>query len=405
MKICLIADAHLFSSEIGGNWVEDSYVIFKERILPMVKDAETDAVVFLGDTLDPHSGKSDPRWPKGDEVSGKFVDAIRKARVKNTFILRGNHDYVEPLRNIFEMGGPRFIENDWLRIGETALYFFSSRYPDLKKAIDDLKSIPDTDATNKILLMHENLSIPDADNLPKDIIRQLSQKFHMVFNGHQHAFQQLYGNVWCLSSTLPWHPGYGNCDIEITWEGKEPDVEENENRFGFYVADVDAKRLGFTPVDIGVKIAIAKLHFSGNPASVVRERLIELSKKLPTIAKPENTILRVYPEGTLKDGDERIDIGLSDIESRYYSGFYEGVSRSILRVEKLRGGGAYLSKEDLRYISVEDALKQLESKTPELREFYKEVNDLIEKKTFDGESLVERIKNSKTLAKKLSVKK
>jgi predicted phosphodiesterase len=405
MKICLIADAHLFSSEIGGNWVEDSYVIFKERILPVVKDAETDAVVFLGDTLDPHSGKSDPRWPKGDEVSGKFVDAIKKARVKNTFILRGNHDYVEPLRNISEMGGPRFIENDWLRIGDTALYFFSSRYPDLKKAVDDLKAIPDIDATKKILLMHENLSIPDADNLPKEIIKQLSQKFHMVFNGHQHAFQQLYGNVWCLSSTLPWHPGYGNCDIEITWKNKELDVEENENRFGFYVADVNAKRLGFTPVDIGVKIAIAKLNFSCNPASVVRERLIELSKKLPTIAKPENTILRVYPEGTLKEGNERIDIGLSEIESRYYSNFYEGVSRSILRVENLRGGGAYLSKDDLRYISVEDALKQLESKTPELREFYKEVNDLIEKKTFDGESLVERIKNSKALDKKLSVKK
>ncbi len=56
-----------------------------------------------------------------------------------------------------------------------------------------------------------------------------------------------------------------------------------------------------------------------------------------------------------------------------------------------------MSKEDLRYISVEDALKQLEPEEPKIREFYEEVYDLIEKKTFDGEALIERIKNSKIL--------
>lgn len=396
-KVCLIADTHLFSSEIRGNWPEDSFTVFKERILPTIRSEEPDVVIFLGDVLDPHSGKSDPRWPRGDEVSGKFVEALKKADIKNAYALRGNHDYIEPLRNISEMGGPLLIEDDWLKIEDTAFYFFSSRYPNLKKAADDLKLIGDVDAKNKILLMHENLSIRGADNIPEDVMREVSQRFDMVFNGHQHVYHQLYDNVWCLSSALPWRPGYGNCDIEIIWDDEEPEIKRNKDRFGFYLLDPDSRSLNFIPVDTGVKIAAARLRFSYAPASLARERLIQLPELLSRLYEPERTIVRVYLEGTLKEGNERIDIGFSDIERRYYANFYDGRSRNILRVENLRGGGAYLSREDLRYVSVEDVLKQLEPEIPEVRNFYKEVQDLIEKKTFDGETLIERIKNSTTL--------
>lgn len=394
MKICLIADTHLFSSEIGGNWSEDSFIIFERRILPKIKDEKPDAVIFLGDTLDPHSGKSDPRWPRGDEASGRFVDAIKKAKIKNTYALRGNHDYAEPLKNISDMGGPLFIDNDWLTIEEAAFYFFSSRHPNLQKAIDDLKSIPDIDAKTKILLMHENVSIRGADNIPKDVMREASKKFDIIINGHQHVYQQPYGNVWCLSSALPWRPGYENSDIEIILENDEPKIKENENKFGFYILDIDKMNLNSISVDIGVKIATTKLNFLDASATEVRERLIKLSGFLSKNTIPEDTIIRVYLEGTLKEGDERIDVGFSDIEKKYYSNFYDSGSRNILRVENLKGGGAYLSKEDLRYISVEDALKQLEPEEPKIREFYEEVYDIIEKKTFDGEALIERIKNS-----------
>ncbi len=396
-KVCLIADTHLFSSEIGGNWPEDSFTIFEQNILPAIENEEPDMVIFLGDILDPHSGKSDPRWPKGDEVSGRFVEALKRAGIENAYALRGNHDYIEPLKNISKMGGPSFIEDDWLKVEDTAFYFFSSRYPNVKKATEDLKSIRNIDAKTKILLMHENLSIKGADNIPEDIMREVSQRFDMVFNGHQHAYHQLYDNVWCLSSALPWRPGYGNCDIEITWDEQRPEIKENENRFGFYLLAPDSRNLGFVPVDIGVKIAAARLRFSYAPASLARERLTQFPELLPRYAEPERTIVRVYLEGTLKEGNERIDIGFSDIEKRHYASFYDGRSRNILRVENLRGGGAYLSREDLRFISVEDALKQLEPEMPEVRNFYKEVQDLIEKKTFDGELLIERIKKSTTL--------
>jgi hypothetical protein len=53
-------------------------------------------------------------------------------------------------------------------------------------------------------------------------------------------------------------------------------------------------------------------------------------------------------------------------------------------------------KKDLKYISLEDALKQL---PPEGREFYREISELIEPKTFDGEALIEKIKKSKALGK------
>ncbi len=400
MKVCLLADTHLFSSEIGGNWPEDSFAIFSEKILPRVKDEDPDVVIFLGDVLDPRSGRSDPRWPKGDEANRRFVEVLKMKGIENAYVLRGNHDYLEPLKNISKMGGPRFIEDEWLKIEDTAFYFFSSRYPDLQRAISDLKSIPDIDAKNKILLMHENVSIEGAENIPEEVMRRIAERFDMIFNGHQHVYQHPYDNVWCLSSTLPWRVGYGNCDVEIDWRDGEPEIKKNESKFGFYILDPDERAFAFSNVNIGIKIIIANLYFSNASAEVIRERLKKLSKLLYDIAEPEKAVVRVYLNGILKEGDERIDIGISEIERRYYSRFYEGRSRRILRVENLTGGGAYLSKDDLRYISVEDALKQLEVDVPEIKDFYREVSDLIEKKTFDGEALVERIKRSRVLGDK-----
>ena len=153
-------------------------------------------------------------------------------------------------------------------------------------------------------------------------------------------------------------------------------------------------------MDIGVKIIVARLYFLNAPAIRVRERLTKLSELLHGMGDPKRTIVRVYPEGTLKEGDERIDVGFLDIERRYYSDFYEGTSKNILRLEGIRGGGAYLSKQDLRYLSVEDALKRLRAELPKIKLFYDEVHDLIERKSFDGDALIDRIKNSKALEEK-----
>jgi len=399
MKVCLVADLHLFSTEIGGNWSEDSFDIFKDRILPGISEEQPELVIFLGDTLDPLSGRSVPTWPRGDRLSERFVEALVDNEIKNAYILRGNHDYIEPLRNISKMGGPTLVDNDWLIIGETGFYFFSSRYPNHQKAIDDIGSIPDVNIKNKILLMHENVSMRNAQNLPSPIMKEICKRFDMIFNGHEHSYRKPYRNVWCLQSSLPWHPWYGNSDLEIIWSDENPNVKDNETKFGYWIADMVGKDPCFMPVDIGLRIVTAELRFQDAAAHKVRENLLKLYKVISSDLNllPEKTIVRIHLIGTLKEGDERIDVGFSDIERMYYSHFYEGNTRSIIRLEDLRGGGAYLNQEDLKYVSVEDALKQLESEVPKIRAFYGEVFDLIEKKTFDGDTLIERIKNSKTL--------
>jgi len=402
MKVCLVADPHLFSSEIGGNWPEDSFLIFKDKILPKVKNEKPDVTILLGDILDPHSGRTDPRWPRGDEVSYRFVEAFKGSGIKNAYALRGNHDYVEALRNISQMGGPNFIENDWLLLGDTGFYFFSSRYPDLQKAMDDLQRIPDaqTDVKNKVLLIHENLCIRGAENIPEGVMTRISQKFDIIFNGHEHVYHRPYKNIWCLPSVLPWRVGSENSDVEIIWLNEEPQVKENENKFSFFLFDTDTQELKSVSVGIGIKIMVARLCFLNTPATKVRERLVKLSELLHDLGNPEKTIVRVYLEGTLREGDERIDVGFSDIETRYYADFYERRTKNILRLEGIRGGGAYLSKEDLRYLSVEDALKRLESDVPKIKLFYDEVHDLIERKSFDGDTLIDRVKSSRALEEK-----
>lgn len=399
MKICLLADTHLFSSEIGGSWPQDSFEIFKNKIMPKIVPEKPDLTIFLGDILDPHSGKSDPRWPLGDEVSRQFTDILKKTGLKEIYALKGNHDYLEPLKLISEIGTPKFVDNDWLTVGGTFLYFFTSRYGNLQKAINDLKAIPQKTAKTKILLMHENVSIEGAENIPAEIMEMLSKQFDIIFNGHEHAYKKPYPNVYCLSSTLPWTPNYGNRDIEVTWkhDAVYPKIVHHESSFGFYSYDTTSEKLKYVPIDIGVKLAICKLTFFDNSASEVRERLVSLSKTLSSIGIPSKTIVRVYLSGTLKEGDERIDVGLSELEARYFSFFYEGNSRNIVRVGDLHGGGAFLSKEDLRYVSVEDALVKLETEFPQIREFYKEVSDLIEKKNLDRDALIDRVFKTKLL--------
>jgi hypothetical protein len=278
-----------------------------------------------------------------------------------------------------------------------SLLFFSSRYPNIQKAAEDLRSVPTARARKKVLLMHENVSIEGAENLPRYVMSELSERFDIVLNGHEHIYRNPYPNVYCLSAVLPWRPGFGNSDIEISWKHDQPEIKRNEGRFGFYILDTTKMDLRFVPVDLGIKILSVKLSLSDAPAVTVRDRLVELSGLLSQFGPPENTIVRVYLEGTLKEGDERIDVGFCELERRYYSNYYEGGSKTILRVESLKGGGAYLSKEELKYISVEEALRQLEGEIPGIREFYEEVYDLIERKTFDTGALIERIKNSKIL--------
>jgi DNA repair exonuclease SbcCD nuclease subunit len=112
MKIALVGDLHLFSSLIGGNWEEDSFTQFEQKILPALEREKPDTIIFTGDLLVPGRGTGYPSWPRGDEASGKFVTALKSKLnwldlEQDVFMLRGNHDFSEPLKNISEMGGPR----------------------------------------------------------------------------------------------------------------------------------------------------------------------------------------------------------------------------------------------------------------------------------------------------------
>ncbi len=395
-----MADTHLFSSEIGGNWVEESYRVFKDIILEDLIKKHPEALIFMGDTLDPHSGRSDPRWPRGDEASGKLIESLKELGINGIYALKGNHDYEEPMKLMARAGSPVFINNDWLKLDDTAFYFFTSRYPDLGRAEQDLRTIPDFKAKHKILLMHENICIEAAENLSKKVMGEIADRFDLVLNGHEHAAKKPYNNVYCLSSTLPWRAGYGNSDLEVHWgKQKEPEIKENANKFGYWLLDTLSLHLDFVPVDISIKIAVVRLSFSDSPVSDVRRKIIKISEILSSRYDPQRVIVRICLDGTLKEGDERIDVGFSELGEKYYSQFYEGTG-DVFNMSDLKGGGAYLSKEDLSFVSIEDAVKKLKSEIPDIEEFYREVYDLIEKKSLDTETLIDRIKKSKHLGDK-----
>lgn len=403
MKVCLLADLHLFSTEIGGEWSEDSFNIFRDDILPKIKQINPDLTIFLGDILDPSSGERTPRWPSGDEINEKFVTSLENADHDSFYALKGNHDYLEPLRNIEQMGGPKLINDEWLKAEDNAFYFFTSRYPNSKKAANDLDNIPNIEASNKFLIMHETVSISGEGKIDDEIINRLSERFDAIFNGHQHAYSEPQDNLYCLSSALPWRPKYGSSNYEITWEvGGEEENEPNfnvrsENIHGIYLYHTTKEKLEFIPVDRKIEIATARLDLTDVSAAEVRSQLLTLADKLKQKVEQEKTVVRVYLQGSLQEGEERIDIGLTDIERDHFGDFYEGPSKNVIHASDLQGGGAYLEKEDLQYLSVERALDKIEERFSDIQPFYDEVKDIIEQKTFQSDQLVQQIEESKLL--------
>lgn len=404
MRISILSDLHLFSTDIGGRWNEQSFEIFKEIIIPELMNRNPDMIIFLGDIIDPGSGRIEPRWSKGDGLNELFVKVFRENNIIHAYALKGNHDYVEPLRNISDMHGPKFIDDDWVINDDVGLYFFSSRYPDIERGTRDITLIPEIHGegvNRKILLMHENLTIPDSDeNISLSVMREVNAKFDIILNGHQHREEHIPNtNIWCLSSCLPWRVNMDTCDVIIDSNLK---INRMKPRHGFYILETDNMNLDFIPINTGIKTVIAKIIFHDADASEVREKLKNLSELIHTEFSPMNTIVRVYLEGTLKKGTERIDIGFKDLR-KYFIDFYEG-NKDIIKIDNLIGGGAYLSKTEITLPTVKDAIKYLSKKYPEIGDFYKEIEDLLEKKSLDRDTLVERIKQSKTIEKVMAVK-
>ena len=340
MKICFVSNLHLFS-EIGGNWPEDSFRIFTEKILPAIKENNPDAVIFMGNIIAPPSGLPDSDGKIIAERNARFVDSLKNADIKNTFSLKGKNNTPESLMAISEMGGPKFVHNEWIKFGDIACYFFSSRYPNIQSAEHDLELIPLSDADTTILLMHENILMPLPEkNLNWDILDRISKNFDIIINscGEYRAFP----NVWDLPPSLPGSMGYSKNAIEIDWrEGEEPEIIRQENKFGIHFFDSQKKSLEFFPIDIGIKFVFAHLSFQKTPATLVRKRLVRLSELISEMVDPKSTILRINCSGYLISNTARLvnnkwiwdmkeeNVGWSNIQSEYFQNFYNGSNRDL----------------------------------------------------------------------------
>lgn len=406
MKIALLADPHLFSGDIGGNWSEDSFQIFKRELLTSLKQQKPDICILLGDILDP---KGNISWAKGNYFEIQFVNMMKELKKEldiNVLMLQGNHkgDRKEILRNINEMGGPTFIDNEWFSYKDVDIYFFSSRvYQNIETIIDELKAIPlsPNDKNIKILLMHEVLSIGNNKvRIPKDfMIEYISPRYNAIFNGHQHFDNKYFNNIWCLDSALPnkisrkstKNIDYNQSSIEnawdqelespiLTYDGSNLDVIKNKykNRYGFYIYDTnnmreDPKRF---PIDIGIDILNIRLEFKDAPVELIREILIDIYNKLEKdkFEKNNKVIVRIYCEGTLRQGDKKEDIGIRKIEKKY-SIFYD----RIIDIENLIGMNEeeIFNRDNLKSVSKEDSIKKMEKNYPFAGDFIREMGSLL----------------------------
>lgn len=383
----MIPDLHLFSSKIGGNWSKDSFTIFIEKFLPRMKQENPDMIVFLGDTLDPGNLK----WDEGDAKSILFVDAIKSINMEHIYSLLGNHERKAPLDAISKMGGPKFIDDKWIDFKDKGIgfYFFSTRYEyrhNMQKVIYDMRSIEENHLVKtKILFMHDGLSIiGEKNNIPEDIMTDISKNFDAIFNGHQHFYEEYDDNIWCLDSALPWRVtlrgtkkiDLNQANIIDAWDyGPESPIfiydganletakDKYRNRYGFYIFDTEKRKLDHINIDIGIDIVNIRLIYNNASADLINSQLMEIYNKLEK--DKQKTIVRLYLEGTLREG-ERIDLDI--IKNDYYYKFYEEKNENIVNTKKLKIKDMDFSEENLgNFVSIEDALTILERERPYIK--------------------------------------
>ena len=265
MKLALISDEHIFQSFVK---IYNPVLDF-ETVLNVIKENNPDALLIAGDMFD--YKKTTSTYLRHYEGEGLMLK-IRKILTDfgiPIYAIRGNHEKEEVLEGLAQtVQNFNYIKNDWVKLGNTAIYFMDTHYEgELYEPSSVSRILGQFSSTKmkgeKILLCHESFD-PFPNSLSKEAMSKTRKVFDWIINGHMHFWNPSayrLKNVVTLPSLLPSRLRSGAYWIEqYVWKKSEkPELRKRESPFGYTFLDTDNETIicqSYTPIKKILEISI-----------------------------------------------------------------------------------------------------------------------------------------------------
>jgi len=363
MKIAILSDSHLGYARFEKDAFEQTKAAFLDA------QEKSDIIIYAGDVFD-------AKIPKLETLN-QAVEILKNIKIP-VYAIHGNHErrskeMINPVQLLSKMDLLNYIHAESVvfeKNNEKIQIFGLGNIPEdyantaLKKSLEGFT--PDEDKF-KILVLHQTITdfVSAQDGINVEDLEPLP--FDLIINGHIHrSMSKMDGKLLIPGST-------------VLTQLKE---EETASK-GYFLYDTNDKKHEFVEIH-SRKFIFEEIKFENAGISELKEKLESRISEL----KNENpdAIIRVKLSGTLREGINPGDLGLSAPENVYLS--------NELNVTELKDRLERIRKLRDEKLSVRDiAIKELEEKTKNITTF--KPKELFEKLDLGSEEALQYLLGEK----------
>ncbi|MFX1450357.1 MAG: metallophosphoesterase family protein [Promethearchaeota archaeon] len=199
-KYAILSDLHLVQKNIPNY---NNLLDFKALLMNLKQNRIT-CIFIAGDFFDEKkSSRSYLRHSDGETIMYEVRKTIREVGIP-IYCLKGNHDAESVLlttEQAFSSKLFHYPRNTWVELPDIDVYFLNSNADEFydreeynSYLLEEFKKIAKSTlkmnkTKPKILLMHENIASRPI-SISKDTLSILIDKFSLIFNGHEHVYQE-----------------------------------------------------------------------------------------------------------------------------------------------------------------------------------------------------------------------
>jgi len=333
MKIAILSDSHLGYTRFEDDAFNQTKAAFLDA------QGKSDIILYAGDIFD-------VKIPKLETLN-QAVEILKEVKIP-VYAIHGNHErrskeMINPVQLLSKMGLLNYLHGDsavFEKNNEKLQVFGLGNIPEdyartaLKKSMENFKQ----EDAFRILVLHQTITdfVPGGDEeLKVDDLEPLP--FDLIVNGHIHKTMVKMGGKLLIPGSM------------VLTQLKEDETSQK----GYFLYDTSEKKHEF----IGIpsrKFIFEEIVFEDAGVSEVKEklesRISELKKENP------EAIIRIKLSGSLREGINTGDLGLSPPENIYLS--------NDLNVTDLKGRLEKIRKLREEKLSVREiAMRELEEKT------------------------------------------
>jgi predicted phosphodiesterase len=265
--LAIFGDAHLL---MQAEWCEHEAEITQEgeealenfrRAMDQMAQHSPEVVISAGDVFD-YKTRSGQRVThrEGEKYMLRIWDAISsltRGQGGNIYALKGNHDSEAVLRNLEKTtrGAFQYRGNQSVTIGDVSVFLLDSNYERGPYEIPAGR-LPES---GDVLVMHESVPIWGEQGLGNTALRDMSNRFRLVLNGHMHTFiPKTLGlsNFYCLPALIPSKEIKSNWTLRYRYPGGEK-PETRKTPFGYVTVEGEKVRFEpYEPIQTVVRVEI-----------------------------------------------------------------------------------------------------------------------------------------------------